>query len=396
VLGRFAFLATRTGSWAEARRFAERAVAVDSGHFAANLALATTDLEEGAYDAADLRLAAILADEHLAANNRYLALGLLGDLRDRQDRIAEAMSAFRASKDEARKHYSVPLSPDGTTMSQAVSLMTAHFQHMPSLSPRERDPSAGETTHYFLVGFLRSGTTLLEHALAGNPRVVTLEEREPAADALLAFSPQSRKLRALADATEQTLDEYRERYWQNVRKHGVEPQDKIFIDKGPIASVKLPVLTRLFPKAKILFAIRDPRDVVLSCFRRRFRINPTTYELLTLEGAARFYDAVMSLSEIYRDKLALDIYDVRYESLVDDFEGQTRALCDFMGLPWDDAMRKFSDRSKMGAISTVSAPQIARGLNREGLGQWRRYAEQLAPVLPILQPWVGKFGYSAD
>jgi hypothetical protein len=81
---------------------------------------------------------------------------------------------------------------------------------------------------------------------------------------------------------------------------------------------------------------------------------------------------------------------------VDDFEGQTRALCNFMGLPWDDAMRRFSDRSKKGAVSTVSAPQIARGLNREGIGQWRRYAEHLAPVLPILRPWVEKFGYSAD
>jgi tetratricopeptide (TPR) repeat protein len=397
ILGRFAFLATRTASWAEARSLAERAVAGDSGHFAANLALATTDLEEGHYDAADLRLAAILADKNLAANNRYLALGLLGDLRDRQNRIAEAMAAFAASKDACRRHYSVPLAPDGTTMSQAVSLMTAHFGQLPSPPQSERSAApASETTHYFLVGFLRSGTTLLEHALASNPRVVTLEERDPAADALLAFSPQSRKLRALADATEQTLDEYRERYWQNVRKYGVDPQDKIFIDKGPIASVKLPVLMRLFPNAKILFAIRDPRDVVLSCYRRRFRINPTTYEFLTLESTARFYDAVMSLSEIYRDKLPLDIYDIRYESVVDDFEGQTRALCNFMGLPWDDAMRRFSDRSKKGAVSTVSAPQIARGLNREGIGQWRRYAEHLAPVLPILRPWVEKFGYSAD
>lgn len=396
ILGRFASLAARTGSWAEARRFGERAIAGDSGHFAANLALATTDVEEGLYDAADLRLAAMLADGNLSANNRYLALGLLGDLRDRQDRVAEAMAAFTAAKAEARKQYPALLSPDGTTMSQTVSLMTAYYQQMPSLSPRERDPSPSEANHFFLMGFLRSGTTLLEHALAGNPRVVTLEERDPAADALLAFSPQSRKLRALADATEQTLDEYRERYWQTVRKHGVDPRDKIFIDKGPIASVKLPVLNRLFPKAKILFAIRDPRDVVLSCFRRRFRINPTTYEFLTLEGTARFYDAVMALSEIYRHKLPLDIYDIRYESLVDDFEGQTRALCAFMGLPWDDAMRKFSDRSKMGAVSTVSAPQIARGLNREGIGQWRRYADQLAPVLPILRPWVEKFGYSAD
>jgi hypothetical protein len=59
-------------------------------------------------------------------------------------------------------------------------------------------------------------------------------------------------------------------------------------------------------------------------------------------------------------------------------------------------MRRFSERSKIGAISTVSGSQIARGLNREGFGQWRRYAEQMAPILPILQPWVEKFGYSPE
>jgi len=397
ILGRLAFLLTRTGSWSEARSYADRALAADPNHVAAHLAIATTDIEEGAYEAADVRLAALLADAQTTTNNRYLALGLLGDLRDRQDRVGEAMSVFAASKLEARKHYPVPLAPDGTTMSQAVSLLTAHFRHMPSLAPAEKAAakSAGQTTHFFLLGFLRSGTTLMEQVLASNPDVVTLEEREPAAEATVAFSPQARKLRALAEASEQTLDEYRERYWQKVRNHGVDVQNRIFIDKGPIYTVKLPVLVRLFPRAKFLFAIRDPRDVVLSCYRRRFRINPTTYEFLTLEGTARFYDSVMSLAEIYRDKLPLDIYEVRHESLVEDFDGQTRALCKFMGLPWNDAMRKFSDRSKLGAIATASSAQIARGLNREGIGQWRRYAGELAPVLPILQPWVEKFCYSA-
>jgi len=398
ILGRLAFLLTRTGSWTEARSYADRALAADPGHVTAHLALATTDIEKSAFDAADLRLSALLADAQVTGNNRHLVLGLLGDLRDRQDRVADAMSAFTASKLETRKHYPVPVAPDGTTMSQAVSLLTAHFRHMPSLAPAQKAAalSAGPTTHFFLLGFLRSGTTLMEQVLASNPDVVTLEEREPAVDATTAFSPQARKLRALAEASERTLDEYRERYWQKVRKHGVDVQNKIFIDKGPIYTVKLPVLVRLFPRAKILFAIRDPRDVVLSCYRRRFRINPTTYEFLTLEGTARFYDAVMSLAEIYRDKLPLDIYEVRHESLVEDFDGQTRALCNFMGLPWNDAMRKFADRSRQGAIATASSAQIARGLNRDGIGQWRRYAEQLAPVLPILQPWVEKFGYSMD
>ena len=397
VLGRLAFLATRNGSWAEARAYAERSLAADNSHFTAHLVIATVDTEEGAYDAAEQRLSTLLSDETMSPNNRFLAVGRLGDLRDRQNRIVDAMAAFTASKLEGRKLYPARLTPDGLTLSETVSLMTAYFERLPSLSDAEKKPaSTGAATHFFLLGFPRSGTTLLEQVLASNPNVATLEERDPAREAVAAFMPKSRKLRALAEASEETLDGYRERYWRNVRKHGVEPTNRIFVDKGPIYTVNMPVLARLFPQAKFLFAIRDPRDVVLSCFRRRFGVNPTSFEFLTLEGTARFYAAVMRLGEIYRDKLALDVFELRHESLVDDFDGQTRALCNFMGLPWDEAMRRFSDRSKIGAISTVSGSQIARGLNRDGIGQWRRYAEQLGPVLPILQPWVEKFGYSMD
>jgi tetratricopeptide (TPR) repeat protein len=396
VLGRLAFLATRNGSWVEARAYAERALVSDPGHFTAHLVLATADIEQGAYDAADQRLSTLLTDENMSPNNRFLAIGRLGDLRDRQNRIAEAMTAFTAAKVECRKLYPARLTPDGLTLSETVSLMTAHFGQMPTLSAAERTPpSTGDATHFFLLGFPRSGTTLLEQVLASNPNVVTLEERDPARDAVAAFMPKSRRLRALAEASEETFDTYRERYWQNVLKLGVEPANRIFVDKGPIYTVYMPVLTRLFPRAKFLFAIRDPRDVVFSCFRRRFGVNPTSFEFLTLDGTARFYDAVMRLGQIYRDKLPLDVFDVRHEALVDDFDGQTRALCAFMGIPWDDAMRRFSDRSKIGAISTVSGSQIARGLNRDGMGQWRRYADELAAVLPIIQPWVEKFGYSA-
>jgi len=161
----------------------------------------------------------------------------------------------------------------------------------------------------------------------------------------------------------------------------------------PLASVQLPVIAKLFPDARLLFARRDPRDVVLSCFRRRFGMNPAMYQLLTLDGAAAYYDAVMRLSEVYRDLLTLPRHEVHYESLVEDFEGTTRAVCDFLGVRWTDDMRDFAAKARSRGISTPSAAQVARGLNREGQGAWRRYREQMAPVLPLLQPWVGPFGY---
>ena len=155
----------------------------------------------------------------------------------------------------------------------------------------------------------------------------------------------------------------------------------------------MPVIAKLFPGARVLFARRDPRDVVLSCFRRRFGMNPSMYQLLTLDGAAGFYDAVMRLSEVYRPLLPLARHEVRYESIVDDFESSVRAACDFIGLEWDDSMLNFAAKARMRGISTPSAAQVARGLNREGQGAWRRYRDQMAAVLPLLEPWVERFGY---
>ena len=131
----------------------------------------------------------------------------------------------------------------------------------------------------------------------------------------------------------------------------------------------------------------------MSCFRRRFGMNPSMYQLLTLEGAAAYYDAVMRLSGIYGNLLPLPRHLVRYESLVEDFEATARAACDFLGLEWDQGMVDFAARARARGISTPSAAQVARGLNREGQGAWRRYAQQMAPVLPILEPWVRQFGY---
>jgi len=86
---------------------------------------------------------------------------------------------------------------------------------------------------------------------------------------------------------------------------------------------------------------------------------------------------------------------VRYESLVEDFEGTARAACEFLGLEWDPGLADFAAKARGRGISTPSASQVARGLNRDGQAVWRRYAEQMAPVLPMLDPWVRRFGYDA-
>jgi len=92
----------------------------------------------------------------------------------------------------------------------------------------------------------------------------------------------------------------------------------------------------------------------------------------------------------------MDVHEVRHEAFVRNFDVEARKLCEELGLGWSDAMRNFAERSKLGAIASASGPQIARGLNQEGIGRWWPYKDHLTPILPVLQPWVEKFGYELE
>jgi hypothetical protein len=253
----------------------------------------------------------------------------------------------------------------------------------------------GAAGHVFLLGFPRSGTTLLEVVLEGHPAVVSLEENELLIDAVREFMRRPTDLERLMRADDAALEPMRAAYWRLAAAAGVYVSGKVFVDKHPLNTLKLPLIARLFPHAKILFACRDPRDIVLSCFRHRFRMSAPIYELLTLEGSARYYDVVMRLAVCLTSALKLDICLVRHEDVVTEFKREMRRICAYLGLEWVEAMGDFSKRTNTGTELTPSTAQLVRGLSTEGVGYWRRYQEQLAPVLAQLDPWVKRFYYDA-
>ena len=118
-------------------------------------------------------------------------------------------------------------------------------------------------------------------------------------------------------------------------------------------------------------------------------------QLLTLDGAAAYYDAVMTLAALYRERLPLAVHEVRHESLVSDFDAEMKRVLSFLRLDWDPGVREFADRARRRAI-TPSDLQVARGLNADGIGQWRRYAAPLAAVRDRLDRWAAEFGYAAS
>ena len=397
-LGALAAMDVEDKDLVSARRYAERALKLDEEQPAAVLAMAAVEMEDGDFAPAEARLRRLLSARAMSPLHLASALNLQAEALDALERYEEAMRAYKAANAQLRSVHMVRFQETGAELGLDLCRRIIDvFRDAPADVWRTRPqlpPASGEARkHVFLIGFPRSGTTLLEQVLASHPDMVALEEKATLDSTLLDFFHGDRGVEALAELSEAEASERRDEYWRKVRSLGVEPAGKIFVDKQPLYTVYLPAVAKLFPEAKILFARRDPRDVVVSCLRRRFRGNTLVSEFTNLERAALLYDAVMMLADIYREKLSLDIYIHRHESLVEDFDTEVQAICAFIGVPWSEAMRDFAETAKRRDVRTPSAKQVRRGLYREGMGQWRRYGDEVSEILPILEPWVAAFGY---
>jgi len=398
-LAALAAIAARQQKPREARALAERALALRPNIVAAEFAIGRAELVEGLAEDTSARTTRLLARVDLTDDDRIGALDLRAEALDALNRTEEAFADYVARNAILRRTYARRIEREiGERRLDQARRLVGYFSKAPAEPWRTgagQDEIGARTAsgHAFLVGFPRSGTTLLEKVLAAHPGVVTLQEVDHLAQVGQHWLADRAALDDLANLTGPQADVARAAYWRGVSETiGRDLGGKTLLDKLPLHTLALPVIAKLFPRAKILFALRDPRDVVLSCFRRRFQINSAMFEFLTLEDAARYYDQVMALAHIYRSALSLPLLDVRHETMVADFEATVRSVLDFLGLAWNPAVSRFSE-NRGSDPRTPSDMQLARGLNADGVGQWRRYQMQIAPVLGILEPWVNQFGY---
>jgi len=251
-------------------------------------------------------------------------------------------------------------------------------------------PTGERRTPAFLVGFPRSGTTLLDTFLMGHPDTEVLEEVHMLGAAETVLGNVAR----LPERSPEQLDQARRAYFAELDRHVDPAFSGLVVDKLPLNMLGLPVIYSLFPDAKIIFAQRHPCDCVLSGFMQSFTLNDAMACFLTIDGAAGLYDAAMGMFSASRDVLPLAVHQLVYERLVADPEAELRPLIEFLGLEWRPELLDHRATAKArGAIITPSYDQVVEPLTKAPSGRWRRYEAQLASVLPTLLPWAGRLGY---
>jgi hypothetical protein len=183
-------------------------------------------------------------------------------------------------------------------------------------------------------------------------------------------------------------------YWQLVRQRfGAAIGQRAFVDKFTMNTVDLGLINVIFPDAKVVFVMRDPRDVCISCFMQLMVPSQTTVHLLTWRGTAAFYALVMDWWMHIKRLLTLDVIEFRYEDAVTEFEPVFRRVFDGLGLRWDPAVADFHKNVAGRFIASPSRNQVAQPLYSSSVARWRHFEAEFAPVAGLLEPFIRAFDY---
>ncbi|MBQ4854828.1 sulfotransferase [Rhodanobacter sp. B2A1Ga4] len=315
---------------------------------------------------------------------------------DRQGRHAEAWQALQqahAVQLETARHVvpellatdSQPLQLGGEAAGQCAPL-----DWPPLCSPDSRHSPV------FVVGFPRSGTTLLEQMLDAHPDFQSMDERAYIHELIEGMELTGQRYPAdLATLSQQDADQLRSLYWRRVA--GVLPElgERRLVDKNPLNMLCLPMIMRLFPHARIILCLRHPCDVLLSCSMQPFRSPAFMVLCSSLQRLAQGYVHAFEQWSHDVEVFAPQVLEWRYESVVGRFDEQVARLGQFLETADASPMARFAEHARHKRfISTPSYAQVTEGIHRKAVGRWQNYREQFEPVLPVLQPWIDRLGYT--
>jgi tetratricopeptide (TPR) repeat protein len=432
VLANLAWNLKNQGKMAESRRLYEEAAALDPSVLQTLLGWARMEEADREFDraAALLDRAEALAPGHpsvllsravlygrtrrygqalaaldtIADHNREDGLGAnewleKGRLFDKMGRYEEAFAAFAEGKRLCREVSGlVYLAAEAQQLTERLKgfFTETRLKILPRADIREDGAQP-----LFILGFPRSGTTLVEQTLSAHPRISAGDEL-PFVNEITGALPRLLNSpltypEALAELWmgdhRHGLDELRDHYLDRVRRLAfIAPGAAWFTDKMPLNETHLGVITLMFPQAPLIHVIRHPLDVVLSTFSNH--LTHGFYCAYALETAARHYLLVMELVEHYRSAMTLRYLPIRYEDMVADQEATVRRMLDFIGEEFDERCLAFHENRRYAR--TASYAQVTEPLYADALWRYRHYRKELEPVIPMLEGIIERLGYTVD
>ncbi len=281
-----------------------------------------------------------------------------------------------------------------------------YFQNLKNqLAKLKSIPSQTQVTHttendkfnpVFLVGFPRSGTTLLDTILRSHSKIEVVEEQPAVINAITFLKKNGYDYSANKIIPSELIAEAKKVYKVTFEKH-IKRADlfSVNIDKLPLNLVKVHLIHQLYPQAKFILALRHPMDAILSCWIQNFKLNSAMANMVDLNRIVELYCVAMDIFTICRAKYSLSVHEIRYEDLLSDVSGETSTLLKFLDLSWESEMLNYRDTAlKRGLINTPSYSQVVQPIYKDAKFRWLKYEKHLIKYLKQVDPWINKFGYS--
>ena len=316
------------------------------------------------------------------------------------DQVGDASTAFEGWSKAGALESELPewRRLDRTLWLRQVHVWTewcqTHAQNSPA--PQTNSDETTPSSPHFLVGFSRTGTTLLERMLSGHSSIATSGEAPLVTTVrqhLLQGQPIERLPHLVPDGTSPKAEQLRGLFDRTAESLVPEAaKAPCFVHKQPMNIIDLPMILQLWPKALIIRTIRDPRDVVLSCFSQHFSANGINRHFLDIESTANMVAKVQALNEAVDARFPdANIVDVRYESFVADPESTLRAILERLGLDFEpEVFDPTRDTSIQQTPSFLEAKKMVHSNRTE---RWRRYEPHLRSPCQILDEWIQKSGW---
>jgi len=275
-----------------------------------------------------------------------------------------------------------------------ISSFLADLKDAPKLLPNVDAHTPASNTPCFLVGFPRSGTTLLDTILRSHSHIIVAEEK-PMVAAVRHEIGAPYHLKDLENLTLDNRSFLQSQYFAELDKH-IDERDinQICIDKLPLNALDAPLIEATFPKAKFILAIRHPYDCILSCYMQYFKLNPQMANMVDLKRVVDFYCVVMETWWLSQKRYGLDFHMIRYEDLVVDMPAEIEKLLQFLGLEWEESLTDYQKTAlKRGKINTPSYSQVVQPLYKDASYRWKNYQSHFETYNAQIQPWIKRFGY---
>ena len=381
----------------EAAALCRQVLARQARHSGASLTLANIEFRARRFDEARRRLDGVVERGGLDPTTQALVEGRRAQCLEAVGDYESAFAGFRRANEAVYEPAMAALGADTSTFGAPgnIARLRRHFTVERIRAWPRRPPAGSVAAPAFLLGFPRSGTTLLDRMLSSHPETLVLEERDLLSGAYERFAGSDSALHALDELDDAAWRDARRAYWTRVDAElsGAPREGRLVVDKLPLNTVLLGLIARIFPDARVVLALRDPRDTCLSCYQQRFDLNPAMINFLRWDSTVAYYDAVMGLGMQVLEAGVLACHRNRYEHLVDAPRDALASLLEFLGLPWDDAVLDYRRTARERYTSTPSAEQVVRPLYRSSIGRFRHYEQRLRPDIEKLAPWVKRFGY---